>query len=87
MTKSAISHQLGILRRANLVKFRREGKNVFYALSDDHVRRMIEAASSISTNSIAEDAAPGKTIPELSPIKSFKIQICFYLSIIQTDVQ
>jgi DNA-binding transcriptional ArsR family regulator len=43
MTKSAISHQLGILRRANLVKFRREGKNVFYALSDDHVRRMIEA--------------------------------------------
>lgn len=43
MTKSAVSHQLSMLRSANLVKFRREGKNVFYTLSDDHVRRMIEA--------------------------------------------
>ena len=43
MTKSAVSHQLGILRRTNLVKYRREGKNVFYTLADDHVRCMFEA--------------------------------------------
>ncbi len=42
MTKSAVSHQLGILRRAHLVKYRREGKNVFYTLADDHVRQMFE---------------------------------------------
>ena len=38
MTMSAISHQLRILKQARLVKFRREGKMVYYALSDDHVR-------------------------------------------------
>ena len=38
MTMSAISHQLRILKGARLVKYRREGKMVFYALADDHVR-------------------------------------------------
>ena len=38
MTKSAISHQLKSLRQADLVRFRREGKVVYYSLSDDHVR-------------------------------------------------
>ena len=38
MTMSAISHQLRILKQARLVKFRREGKMVYYALADDHVR-------------------------------------------------
>lgn len=42
MTKSAISHQLRSLRQANLVKFRREGKEVYYKLSDDHVRDIFE---------------------------------------------
>lgn len=42
MTKSAISHQLRTLREANLVKFRREGKNVFYSLSDKHVKDILE---------------------------------------------
>lgn len=42
MTKSAISHQLKTLKDAKLVKFRREGKNVFYSLEDDHVRTIIE---------------------------------------------
>ncbi len=43
MTKSAVSHQLGSLRRARLVKCRREGKTVYYSLDDDHVRLMFEA--------------------------------------------
>ena len=42
MTKSAISHQLKYLRRAELVKSRREGKVVYYSLKDDHVRDIIE---------------------------------------------
>ena len=41
MSMSAISHQLRILKQAQLVKFRREGKTVFYSLADDHVRTII----------------------------------------------
>jgi len=37
MTQSAVSHQLRSLRQAKLVKYRREGKTVYYSLSDDHV--------------------------------------------------
>ncbi|MFA5481229.1 MAG: metalloregulator ArsR/SmtB family transcription factor [Bacilli bacterium] len=42
MTKSAVSHQLKALRMANLVKFRREGKIVFYSVADDHVKQIFE---------------------------------------------
>ena len=41
MTPSAVSHQLRILKTSKLVKFRREGKTVYYSLDDDHVRSMI----------------------------------------------
>lgn len=41
MTASAVSHQLNGLKRAKLVKTRREGKTVFYSLADDHVRTII----------------------------------------------
>jgi ArsR family transcriptional regulator len=37
MTQSAISHQLRILKQIALVKFRREGKTIYYSLADDHV--------------------------------------------------
>lgn len=42
MTKSAISHQLKSLKAANLVKYRKEGKVVFYSLTDDHVKEIFE---------------------------------------------
>ena len=41
MTQSAISHQLRILKQSKLVNGRREGKQVFYSLADDHVRTII----------------------------------------------
>lgn len=41
MSLSAISHQLRILKQAELVKFRREGKEVYYSLADDHVRTIL----------------------------------------------
>ena len=44
MTKSAVSHQLKILRQNDLVSYRKSGKNVFYTLKDDHVRDIIEKA-------------------------------------------
>lgn len=41
MTTSAISHQLRVLKQSRLVKFRREGKTVFYSLADNHVRTIL----------------------------------------------
>jgi len=41
MSQSAISHQLRILKGSKLVKYRREGKTVFYSLADGHVRTII----------------------------------------------
>jgi len=43
ITKSAVSHQLKLLRLANLVRFEKQGKVVFYALSDDHVKEVFQS--------------------------------------------
>jgi len=42
MTKSAISHQLRALRLANLVKYIKRGKEVYYSLADSHVKDIFE---------------------------------------------
>ena len=41
MTQSAISHQLRVLKQARRVRNRREGKQIYYSLADDHVRTII----------------------------------------------
>ena len=41
-TVSAVSHQLRLLRNARLVKFRKEGKMVFYSIEDEHINKLIE---------------------------------------------
>ena len=43
MSKSAVSHQLAVLRAASLVRFRRDMKTVYYSLADDHVRSIVGA--------------------------------------------
>ena len=42
MTKSSVSHQLAVLRRSGIVKCRRNGKEVYYTLDDDHIVKLFE---------------------------------------------
>lgn len=44
MSQSAISHQLRLLKQADLVSVRREGKMMVYSLADDHVKTIINMA-------------------------------------------
>ena len=44
MSKSSISHQLGTLRRMGIVKCRKQGKEVYYMLDDEHVKYVFEIA-------------------------------------------
>ena len=44
MSKSSISHQLGTLRRNGIVKCRKQGKEVYYMLDDEHVKQVFEIA-------------------------------------------
>lgn len=44
LNQSAVSHQLQLLRNSKLVKYRKEGKQVFYSLEDDHIESIIKIA-------------------------------------------
>jgi DNA-binding transcriptional ArsR family regulator len=44
MSISAVSHQLRVLRNMNLVKYKKEGKIVYYSLNDDHIVRLLKMA-------------------------------------------
>lgn len=41
MKQSAVSHQLKTLKQARIVRFRREGKVVYYSLNDEHIRKVL----------------------------------------------
>ena len=43
-TQTAVSHQLRALRQKHLVRCRREGKNMIYAIADDHIKLIMETA-------------------------------------------
>ena len=42
MTQSAVSHQLRVLKNSKLVKYRRDGKTIYYSLADAHVRSIMD---------------------------------------------
>ena len=44
LNQSTVSHQLQLLRNSKLVKYRREGKQIFYSLDDEHVEKIIQMA-------------------------------------------
>jgi len=44
MNQSAISHQLRVLKDARLVKYRRDGKTIYYSLDDEHVKQLFDQA-------------------------------------------
>ncbi|AEH47867.1 ArsR/SmtB family transcription factor [Parageobacillus thermoglucosidasius] len=44
MSQSAVSHQLSMLRNLRLVKYRREGKTLFYSCDDEHVISLLKQA-------------------------------------------
>lgn len=44
MNQSAISHQLRVLKQARLVKYRKEGKSVYYSLDDNHIEEIFHMA-------------------------------------------
>jgi ArsR family transcriptional regulator len=41
MNQSAVSHQLRVLRAAKIVRYRKEGKNVYYSLDDEHIYNLV----------------------------------------------
>ena len=44
MTKSAVSHQLALLRASKLITYEKEGKEVYYKLADEHIKTIVETA-------------------------------------------
>lgn len=46
MTQSAISHQLGTLRKLHLVKYRKQGRMVFYSVDDEHIYNLFSQSLS-----------------------------------------
>ncbi len=44
LNQSAVSHQLQLLRKSKLVKYRKEGKQVYYSLQDEHIESIIKMA-------------------------------------------
>lgn len=55
MTQSAISHQLGALKRSKLIRYRRSGKTVFYSLADDHVLTILQQGAEHVTESTVKE--------------------------------
>ncbi|MEW6651147.1 MAG: metalloregulator ArsR/SmtB family transcription factor [Chloroflexota bacterium] len=56
MTQSAVSHQLRLLRSLNLVRYRKEGRVVYYALDDEHVGNLFR----LGLEHIRHPAQPGE---------------------------
>ena len=73
LSQSAVSHQLRVLKDSKLVRFRREGKTVFYALDDDHVRSILPWGWTISKNDRAHARRKKRLV--LIMKKTYKIEV------------
>ena len=54
VNRSTVSHQLRVLRQHRLVRRRRQGKVVYYALDDDHVVQLLAVAAAHASESLAQ---------------------------------
>lgn len=45
MNVSTVSHHLRLLRTANLIRYRKEGRMVYYSLADDHIRTLLDVST------------------------------------------
>ncbi len=63
LTESAVSHQLRILRNLRIVRYRREGKMVFYQLADDHVQTLVQQTCQhiMEPGEVGSAAIPGRS--------------------------
>ena len=59
MSESNVSHHLSVLRAHGLVRFRREGKQVFYAPDDDHIRLLLDMTLEHVRHGVETDEASG----------------------------
>ncbi len=50
MNQSAISHQLKLLKNSSIVKNRRQGKEIYYYLSDEHIKTLVESVFTHAKN-------------------------------------
>ena len=57
LSQSAVSHQLRVLKDSKLVRFRRDGKTIYYALDDDHVRSILSMGMDHIEEGCPENAA------------------------------
>jgi len=59
MSESNVSHHLSVLRAHGLVRFRREGKQVFYAPDDEHIRLLLDMTLEHVRHADAPPGEPG----------------------------
>jgi ArsR family transcriptional regulator len=57
-TQSSVSHQLRLLKQNDIIKSRREGKNVIYSLNDDHIMQLFEIGAAHVTHTYVDDDVP-----------------------------
>ena len=61
MSESNVSHHLSVLRAHGLVRFRREGKQIFYAPDDEHIRLLLDLTLTHVRHGEADGADGGRT--------------------------
>lgn len=58
MSQSAVSHQLRLLRNLNLVKYRKEGRIVYYALDDAHIQELFQRGLEHVSHQVSMEVEP-----------------------------